>query len=323
MKERAPRNRTLVCSEDEIENLSKELLAIYSRVNEVDIENRIINQDAMCVAPHMPLSSVDLMILDPPYNLSKDYDGRFFRQMSNENYTSWFETVVRALKPMLKPTATIYVCSDWRTSILIAPIIGNEFKIQSRITWARDKGRGASRNWKNNSEDVWFCTVSDDYTFNVDAVKSKRPVIAPYREDDGSPKDWSDESDGKFRLTYPSNIWTDMTIPFWSMRENTDHPTQKPEKLVAKLVLASSNETDLIFDPFLGSGTTAVVAKKLNRRFIGIEVNQTYCCWALKRLQLADEDVTIQGYSDGVFLDRNASTRRDSRQHPLQTSLLP
>ena len=262
----------------------------------------------------MPRAFVDLMILDPPYNLSKNYDGRPFKEMSGEKYSAWFATVVRTLRPMLKPTATIYVCSDWRTSILIAPVIGREFKVQNRITWARDKGRGASRNWKSNSEDIWFCTVSDDYTFNVDAVKFKRPVIAPYREDDGRPKDWQDEPGGRFRLTFPSNIWTDLTIPFWSMRENTNHPTQKSEKLVARLVLASSNRGDFVFDPFLGSGTTAVVAKKLGRRFLGIEIDHTYCCWSLKRLAIAEENAAIQGYVGGVFLDRNASIRRTPRQ---------
>ena len=310
MKKRASRNRTMVCSEDEIRSLSKDLLSVYSRVGESEIENRIINQNTFCVAPHMPQAFADLMILDPPYNLSKNYDGRLFKEMTGEEYRAWFTTAVRTLKPMLKPTATVYVCSDWKTSILIAPVICDEFKVRNRITWARDKGRGASRNWKNNSEDIWFCTVSDRYTFNVDAVKSKRRVIAPYREDDGSPKDWKVEADGKFRLTYPSNIWTDMTVPFWSMRENTDHPTQKPEKLIAKLILASSNRGDFVFDPFLGSGTTAVVAKKLDRRFLGIEIDHTYCCWALKRLRLADENASIQGYADGVFVERNTPIRR-------------
>lgn len=323
MEERSSRNRTLICSEDEIRNLSQGLLSVRSRVSEANVENRIVNQDTFCVVPDMPRTFVDLMILDPPYNLSKNYDGRVFKKMSGEEYSAWFAAAVRALKPMLKPTATIYICSDWRTSMLIAPVIDTEFRVRNRITWARDKGRGASRNWKNNSEDIWFCTVSDRYTFNVDAVKSKRPVIAPYREDDGSPKDWQAEPGGRFRLTYPSNIWTDLTVPFWSMYENTDHPTQKPEKLVARLILASSNSGDFVFDPFLGSGTTAVVAKKLGRRFLGIEVDHTYCCWALKRLEMAQEDATIQGYADGVFLDRNTSSHSPRRRRrTIQANLL-
>ena len=107
-------------------------------------------------------------------------------------------------------------------------------------------------------------------------------------------------------MTHPSNFWDDISIPYWSMPENTDHPTQKPEKLLAKLILASSQPGDLVFDPFLGSGTTAVVAKKLGRKYCGIELNSQYCCWALARLDRADQDAKIQGYSDGVFWERNS-----------------
>lgn len=98
------------------------------------------------------------------------------------------------------------------------------------------------------------------------------------------------------------------------MSENTDHPTQKPEKLLAKIILASSNEGDVILDPFLGSGTTAVVAKKLGRRYVGIEIDETYCCLAEKRLELAEKDRNIQGYSDGVFWERNTLIDQKRRQ---------
>ena len=119
------------------------------------------------------------------------------------------------------------------------------------------------------------------------SVKIRRKVIAPYKKD-GSPKDWEETENGRFRNTYPSNFWDDISIPYWSMPENTAHPTQKPEKLIAKLILASSNKGDVILDPFLGSGTTSVVAKKLGRRYIGIERNPLYCAWAEYRLELAD-----------------------------------
>jgi site-specific DNA-methyltransferase (adenine-specific) len=178
-------------------------------------------------------------------------------------------------------------------------------KVQNRITWEREKGRGALRNWKNCSEDIWFCTVSDDYYFDVDAVKQKRRVIAPYRDGLGMPKDWRDDEQGRFRITFPSNLWTDISVPFWSMPENTDHPTQKPEKLIAKLLLASSKPGDVILDPFLGSGTTSVVARKLGRHYIGIEAESDYCLLAERRLELAQIDGSIQGYADGVFWERN------------------
>jgi len=106
-------------------------------------------------------------------------------------------------------------------------------------------------------------------------------------------------------MTHPGNFWDDLSVPYWSMPENTDHPTQKPEKLVAKLVLASCPAGGVVLDPFLGSGTTSVVAKKLGRHYVGIELNAEYCAWAEKRLELAETEPGIQGYSGGVFWERN------------------
>jgi site-specific DNA-methyltransferase (adenine-specific) len=94
------------------------------------------------------------------------------------------------------------------------------------------------------------------------------------------------------------------------MPENTDHPTQKPEKLLAKLILASTKEGDFVFDPFMGVGSSIVTAKKLNRMFLGVEIETAYCLLAAKRLNLAEVDTTIQGYQDGVFWERNTLKRQ-------------
>ena len=120
-------------------------------------------------------------------------------------------------------------------------------------------------------------------------------------------------ADGNFRDTCPSNFWDDISVPYWSMPENTAHPTQKPEKLIAKLILASSNENDVVFDPFLGSGTTSVIAKKLCRRYVGIESDKTYCAWTEKRLELAETNPNIQGYADGVFWERNTCPEQKTK----------
>jgi site-specific DNA-methyltransferase (adenine-specific) len=215
---------------------------------------------------------------------------------------------MRLCVPLLKPTASVYICGDWRSGAAIQRVGGRYLRLRNRITWEREKGRGAKANWKNASEDVWFFTVGDDYTFNVEAVKQRRKVIAPYR-DNGEPKDWSDTPHGKYRDTHPSNLWTDLTVPFWSMPENTDHPTQKPEKLLAKIILASTNPGDLVLDPFAGSGTTAVAAKKLGRRFTAIEADERYCLLTLKRLEIAETDGTIQGFQGGVFWERNSNPK--------------
>lgn len=320
MKLRAVRNRTVTCTPEEVEQLSSQLLAVDRPVSATVIENRIINQEMETTTALLPDGFVDLLILDPPYNLTKQYHGYAFRQQEVETYAAWYEQMLVSLLPLLKPTATVYACSDWQTSAIIQPILSKHLLVRNRITWERDKGRGARTNWKNNSEDIWFCTVSSEYTFNVDAVKHRKRVVAPYRDSSGKPKDWHNSVDGNYRLTHPSNLWTDITVPFWSMPENTDHPTQKPEKLLAKLILASSNRTDFVLDPFLGSGTSAVVSKKLGRKFCGIERNREYCAWALKRLAMATT-AEIQGYHDGAFWERNSLRTTQERRTPEETTI--
>ncbi len=314
MKTRAPRNRTLTCTGAEMAVLSAELLPLSAPASAESLTDRIINQDFDEACAFLPHGFVDLLILDPPYNLTKNYNGHVFRSKEADEYKSWFDRIVSSLIRCLRPAASVYACSDWQTSTLVFPVLDQHFHVRNRITWEREKGRGAKANWKNNTEDIWFCTLGEDYYFDVEAVKLKRRVVAPYRCDDGGPKDWEETGQGNYRLTYPSNLWSDITVPFWSMPENTDHPTQKPEKLIAKLILASSHPSDLVFDPFLGSGTTAVVARKLGRHFCGIELNREYCCWAIKRLEKAKIDTSIQGYVNGVFWERNSLNDQKPRQ---------
>ncbi len=311
-KTKAPRNRTLTCTSEELEELAKEILRPQAELSIQDIDNTLALGDVLEITAKLPRQFADLLILDPPYNLNRNFHGRTFKVKDGNDYQAWFKNLIDALIPTLKPQATVYVCSEWRTSALIHPVLEEQFHIQNRITWERDKGRGAKSNWKNNSEDIWFCTNSRDYQFDVDAVRLKRKVIAPYRVN-GHPKDWYEEDDGKFRLTHPSNIWTDITVPFWSMPENTDHPTQKPEKLMAKLILASSKRGDFVFDPFVGSGTTAAVATKLGRRWFGIDSNLEYLCWAMKRVRQAQLDTSIQGYEDKFFWERNSAIPSDPK----------
>jgi len=302
-KERAPRNRTINLTEQEIEIYRRRI--VYSEINLKDFQNKIICGDAFEILKRLPENSFDLMFADPPYNLTKNFGENSFRQTSLEDYENWLDSWLKETVRLLKPTASVYVCGDWRSASAIQRVGMKYFKLRNRITWEREKGRGALSNWKNAAEDIWFFTAGDDYVFNTEAVKIKRKVLAPYTEN-GKPKDWQQSAGGNFRLTAPSNLWTDLTVPFWSMPENTVHPTQKPEKLLAKIILASSNENDLILDPFLGSGTTAVVAKKLNRNFVAIEADENYCLLAEKRLDLAEIDRTIQGFADGIFWERNS-----------------
>ena len=252
----APRNRTLTLSrEDRLKPVP--VLTVRPEPDRVYCGDAL---EGLRVAP-----PADLIFADPPY----------------DRKAAWHAPWIEACARVLKPGGSIYVCCDWKLSGAIQSMLGEFFTVRNRITWRREKGRGASRNWKQNMEDIWFATKGDAYTFNL--VKWRKPVIAPYRKN-GKPKDWVEKDGERYRWTHPSNIWVDLCVPFWSMPENTPHPNQKPEKLVERIVEASSRPGDLVLDPFVGSGTTAVVARRLGRRFLAFESDPDCVRLALKRL---------------------------------------
>jgi site-specific DNA-methyltransferase (adenine-specific) len=303
---KAPKNRTIAIDPQESVRYKRKLLHVTSAVAKKDITDRTICQDIVNVIPLLPSRFVDLLIIDPPYNLTKSFRGSTFQERDKMAYRAWFESWFIPLLKILKPNASVYICAEWRFSSIVESILGERLIIRNRITWEREKGRGAKTNWKNCSEDIWFATMSDEYYFDVNAAKLMRRVIAPYRDSARKPKDWHLSEGRGYRLTHPSNLWTDITIPFWSMPENTEHPTQKPEKLIAKIILASSRTGEFVFDPFAGSGTSQVVAKKLGRTFCGVEIDEHYCILTEKRLELAETDTAIQGFEDGIFYERNS-----------------
>ena len=312
-KTRANRNRTLTIAENEITTLEKAIINADD-LKKSFADNSVINADLFDCLDAIPNDYFHLIIIDPPYNLAKDFHGNKFSKLNTTSYEAYLRSWFGKVCDKLAPNGTLYMCGDWQCSLSMQKVISERLTILNRITWQREKGRGAKANWKNAMEDIWFAVKNPkDYYFDVEAVKMKRKVIAPYKVD-GKPKDWEQTESGNFRITYPSNFWDDISIPFWSMPENTDHPTQKPEKLYAKLILASTKPGDKIFDPFLGSGTSAVVAYKLNRNYVGIELNRDYCLWAAKRLMNAIKNKVIQGYSDNVFWERNALNSREVKK---------
>ena len=313
-KKRSPKNKTLILTADE-RTFYKNRLVYPTGFSDgqgktcgffplKSIQNKTLCADLLSTVDNLPSECADLLFIDPPYNLDKDFHGFKFSKSTDDGYTAYLESWFPRLLKTLKPTGSVYICGDWKSSSCLYAVMKKYTVVRNRIIWQREKGRGARANWKNTCEDIWFGTIGEDYYFDADAVKQKRRVLAPYREN-GKPKDWEQTEDGDFRLTCAGNFWDDISVPYWSMAENTDHPTQKPEKLLAKLILASCPEGGLVLDPFLGSGTSSVTAKKLGRNYIGIEMNEEYCCWAEKRLAFAETDKPIQGYSGGVFWERN------------------
>lgn len=319
-KTRAERNRTLTVSENEIPALEKSILSADD-LKKSFVDNAIVNANLFDCLEYIPNDYFNLIIIDPPYNLDKDFHGKKFSSMKSSAYEDYLRSWFYKVCDKLAPNGTLYMCGDWKCTSSMQRVIEERLTVINRITWQREKGRGAKSNWKNSMEDIWFAVKNPkDYYFDVESVKMKKKVIAPYRVD-GKPKDWDETESGNFRITYPSNFWGDISVPFWSMPENTDHPTQKPEKLYAKLMLASSKPGDKIFDPFLGSGTAAVVARKLGRNCLGIEINREYCLWSVKRLINASEDKSIQGYFDGVFWERNSLGDQKKQQASSKSSI--
>lgn len=305
MKERASRNKTLTLTDEERLHLSEALLPAEQVDENTILINRTIWGDSLSLLQRLPEQFADLIIVDPPYNLSKNFNGFQFKATSISHYLEYLRSWFPQLCKLLKPNGSLYLCGDWKSTSALQQVMAENLTVLNRITWQREKGRGAANNWKNSMEDIWFGVKNKhNYYFDIEAVKLKKKVLAPYREN-GTPKDWKEDTGGKFRMTCPSNFWDDITVPYWSMPENTDHPAQKPEKLIAKLVLASCPPEGLVFDPFLGSGTTSVVAKKLGRNYLGVEMNKEYCLWTEKRLERAKNNIRIQGYEDGVFKERN------------------
>lgn len=303
-KEKAPMNRTITIDDGEINELKLKVQYHYRMPNE------IICGDFNEINNSLPENSVDLILLDPPYNITKKYDQEVFKAMSDDDYYDYIKDIIFKCLIKLKPTGTMYVCGDWKTSYIQRKALEyfenlGECDVVNRITWSRDKGRGSEKNWKNNIEDIWMVVKDkNSYYFDVNAVKMRKTVLAPYKDKDGNNKDWHNDGNGAYRMTSPSNVWFDITVPFWSMTENTEHPTQKSEKLYAKLILASSKEGDLVYEPFAGVCTGSVTANKLGRNFIAVEKSQKYACLGYKRLMMAEVNPHIQGYEDGIFRDK-------------------
>ena len=298
-------NRTITLTEEE-RYTYKDYISNKFELN----ENSVICGDFFEINSQIPDKYVDLILIDPPYNITKKYGENTFKAMSDDEYFNYVLKIFKHCLRVLKDNGTMYVCGDWKTSYIqrkaLEYLENQEIcDVINRITWSRDKGRGANNNWKNNIEDIYMVVKDkNNYTFNIDAVKMKKTVLAPYKDKNGNNKDWQDDGEGAYRMTCPSNIWFDITVPFWSMAENTDHPTQKSEKLYAKLILASSNKDDIVYEPFAGVFTGCVTAQKLERNWFGVEYENEYCLLGQKRLCLAKINNTIQGYEDGVFRDK-------------------
>ncbi|MFZ1509685.1 MAG: site-specific DNA-methyltransferase [Anaerolineae bacterium] len=216
-------------------------------------------------------ASIDLVIADPPYNLGKNYgnnhDIRGFRE-----YLQFSETWLQEAHRVLAPRGTLYVFMGFRFISYLYDILDQRLGMyfNSWITWHYTQGMGRTKGFSPRHDDILMFTKSEDYVFNIDSVRIPQKY---YRERNN------------MAGANPGDVWAFSHVHY-SNPEREDHPTQKPEALIARMILASSNEGDLVLDPFSGSGTTARVCQVLNRRCLAMEINPDYVERTRKRLAL-------------------------------------
>ena len=193
---KAPRNRTLTLTEKERADYKTRLLSESDLSFGIDTINKVINADTKKALPFIPDLFADLIIIDPPYNLTKDFHGTTFSARTEQAYIDYLRGWMPDVVAKLKPTGSLYLCGDWRSTSALQQVLSEHLHIINRITWQREKGRGAANNWKNGMEDIWFAVKDPKhYYFNVENVKLRRKVIAPYKTDN-QPKDWEDTPSG-------------------------------------------------------------------------------------------------------------------------------
>ena len=178
--EKAGRNKTIDTPLSEGQIYLDRCIAVTQKQTDLSgVLDKTIIGNMLDTCSLLPAKSIDLIIADPPYNLTKSFNGTTFAKKKNADYEEYTRKWLSAIKPLLKSGGSIYICCDWETSLIIGRVLGEFFHIRNRITWQREKGRGAKANWKNGMEDIWFATNSNNYILNLDAVKIIKKVIAP------------------------------------------------------------------------------------------------------------------------------------------------
>ena len=154
MKDRSKNNRTIIINDDERSSLEQQICTLDNLNNQY--VNSIVNADLMQSIDKIPNEIADLIIIDPPYNLTKNFNGLVFQSTSNQEYIEYLRTWFYKVCDKLKPNGTLYMCGDWKCTSALQTVMDEKLTILNRITWQREKGRGAKNNWKNGMEDIWF-----------------------------------------------------------------------------------------------------------------------------------------------------------------------
>lgn len=230
---------------------------------------KILQGDSLEVLQQIPANTIDLVVADPPYNLGKDY-GNNHDLKGFEEYLHFSRKWLKVAHEKLKPMGTIYVFMGVRFISYLYHILDQEIGMyfNSWITWHYTQGIGKTKGFSPRHDDILMFTKSEQFKFNLDNVRIPQKY---YRERNN------------MAGANPGDVWQFSHVHY-SNPERENHPTQKPEGLIERIILASSDENDMVLDPFLGSGTTARVCQQLNRNCIGIELNPAFVEMAKDRL---------------------------------------
>jgi adenine-specific DNA-methyltransferase len=248
--------------------------------------HRIIHGDALEALKQIPEGSIDLVFADPPYNIGKNFNGHKDKWNRDEDYLAWCYAWLDLCIGKLTASGSFYVMTSTQFMPYFDIYIRDKLDILSRLVWYYDSsGVQAKKYYGSMYEPILFCVKDRSrYTFNggdilVDAKTGSKRKLVDYRKD--PPRVYNAEK-------IPGNVWEFPRVRF-RMDEYESHPTQKPVALLERIIKASSNVGDTVLDPFSGTFTTGFVAGSLNRRSIGIELQEEYVKIGIRRLGLAGE----------------------------------
>jgi len=230
----------------------------------------ILSGNSLLKLKDISSNSIDLIIADPPYNLDKDYGNKSDSKSFND-YIRFTKEWTREATRILKPTGTLYLFMGFRFISYLYQILERDNKLNfvNWICWHYTQGIGKKKGFSPRHDDILMFSKGKTYTFNLDSIKVPQKY---YR------------SINNMRGANPGDVWGFSHIHY-CQKNRQPHPTQKPEGLIERIILASSNENDLVIDPFSGSGTTLRVCQQLKRNCIGIELNEEYVEATRKRLK--------------------------------------
>lgn len=251
--------------------------------------NQIFNEDAITGLQRIPDGSIDLILTDPPYGLGKDYGNDSDKQEAAD-YLAWTERWIDAALPKLKPTGSLYIFLTWRYSPEIFVMLKQRMTMINEIIWDRrvPSMGGSTRSFSSVHDTIGLFVKSKNYYFDLDAVR------IPYDAATKKARSRSIFVGAKWlELGYnPKDLWSVSRL-HKEDAERVEHPTQKPLEIIQRMLLASCPENGVVLDPFMGSGTTAIAARRCGRQFVGFELNPEYCAIIAARLLSAEAELQV------------------------------